>query len=73
LPFDIRWSAWKVNIFHSFKIIKVRFHEENEFDPNLYSKLLNQSSPHENSIDKDIGRTFPRHQYFLKDEATGLK
>lgn len=43
-------------------------------DPTLegvYSELLNQPSPHEKSIGRDLGRTFPGHEFFKEGGGRG--
>ncbi|KDQ53505.1 hypothetical protein JAAARDRAFT_80643 [Jaapia argillacea MUCL 33604] len=43
-------------------------------DPDLeatYLKLLKESSPHEKAIVRDLGRTFPRHEFFTDGQGIG--
>ncbi|KAJ7218038.1 rab-GTPase-TBC domain-containing protein [Mycena pura] len=43
-------------------------------DPELestYLKLLKESSPHEKSITRDLGRTFPHHDFFTDGQGIG--
>lgn len=37
----------------------------------LYASLLTQTSPHEKSIGRDLGRTFPKHDYFIDPAGAG--
>lgn len=36
-----------------------------------YAALLKQSSPHEKSIQRDLGRTFPHHSFFMDGHGIG--
>ncbi|EPQ57523.1 ABC1-domain-containing protein [Gloeophyllum trabeum ATCC 11539] len=43
-------------------------------DPGLeetYLKLLKESSPHEKAISRDLGRTFPHHEFFTDGQGIG--
>ncbi|KAJ7703168.1 rab-GTPase-TBC domain-containing protein [Mycena rosella] len=43
-------------------------------DPELestYLKLLKESSPHEKAITRDLGRTFPHHEFFTDGQGIG--
>ncbi|KII92468.1 hypothetical protein PLICRDRAFT_37239 [Plicaturopsis crispa FD-325 SS-3] len=43
-------------------------------DPELeasYLKLLKETSPHEKAITRDLGRTFPHHDYFTDGQGIG--
>lgn len=36
-----------------------------------YLKLLKETSPHEKAIMRDLGRTFPHHDYFTDGQGIG--
>lgn len=38
-----------------------------------YDKLRGMPSPHEDRIDKDVGRTFPDHDFFNNSSLPGQK
>ena len=38
---------------------------------NLYLTLIRETSPHEKSIMRDLGRTFPHHSFFTAAEGLG--
>lgn len=43
-------------------------------DPQMeatYLKLLKESSPHEKAITRDLGRTFPQHEFFTDGHGIG--
>lgn len=37
----------------------------------IYKDLLKQTSPHEKSIQKDLSRTFPNHEFFQQGGGVG--
>jgi len=36
-----------------------------------YLQLLKESSPHEKAITRDLGRTFPQHEFFTDGHGIG--
>lgn len=38
---------------------------------NIYAQLLKETSSHEKSISRDLGRTFPKLSYFQESRSTG--
>lgn len=56
-PMKYRWSVWK-NLLSPEKF----------FIKNLYERLKDLSTPHENQIKKDIPRTFPHEPYFASEK-----
>lgn len=37
----------------------------------VYSDLLKKTTPHEKSIMRDLGRTFPHHEFFVDGSGIG--
>ncbi len=56
-PMKYRWSVWK-NMLTPEKF----------FVKNLYERLKDLSTPHENQIRKDIPRTFPNEPFFASEK-----
>ncbi|KAH8827997.1 rab-GTPase-TBC domain-containing protein [Flagelloscypha sp. PMI_526] len=60
IPQSLRGMMWQL-------MAASKDHELEE----TYSRLLKETSPHEKAITRDLGRTFPHHDYFTEGQGVG--